>query len=58
MAIIGLGGVEKKYLSNPSDLVEKAGFLIAQVAITVSYRYAKMNHLAWINPHQDLAYAE
>src|SRR5207244_2938135 len=43
IATTALNGIENKYLSNPKDLVEKAAFLIASVAITVSYRYTKLN---------------
>ncbi|MCH9610401.1 MAG: Citrate synthase 1 [Chlamydiales bacterium] len=40
MAVTNLGGLEHKYLADPADLAEKAGFLISQVAVTVAYRYA------------------
>lgn len=58
MATIALGSLENKYLNDPSDIAEKAGFLVAQTAITVSYRYSKMNGNAWISPIRDLRYSE
>lgn len=58
MVVIGLGGIENAYLKNPQDIVEKAGFLIAQVAITVSYRYTKTQSYEWVEPQDDCSYSE
>lgn len=58
IATIALGGIEHKYLKDPSDIFEKAGFLIAQVAITVAYRYTKMSHTDWKESRNNLTYSE
>ena len=58
IATTALGGIENKYLSNPNDLIEKAAFLIASVAITVSYRYTKLKGNTWIAPKLTRPYSE
>lgn len=58
MSITALGGIEKKYLKDPSDIVEKAAFLIAQVAVTVAYRYVKARGESWIHPAVGVSHAE
>jgi citrate synthase len=58
IATTALGGIEKKYMQNPDDLIEKAAFLTASVAITVSYRYTKAQNNPWLSPKLDLPYAE
>jgi citrate synthase len=58
MAVIGLGGIESKYLNDPTDIFEKAGFLIAQVAITVAYRYTQIQSENWVESTDDRSYAE
>lgn len=58
IAMIALGGLEKKHLMDPSNIAQKAGFLVAQVAITVSYYYTKLNQASWIEPRLHLSYAE
>lgn len=55
IATIALGGLENKYLKDPSDMAEKAGYLIAQVAITVSYFYARG---AWVKSPNEIPYSE
>jgi citrate synthase len=58
IATTALSGIEKKYLKDPEDLVEKAAFLIAAVAITISYRFTKLNNLSWVSPQLSLPYSE
>lgn len=58
IATIALGGIESKYLKDVTDNVEKAAFIISQVAITVSYFYTKLNNISWIKPDTSLPYAE
>lgn len=58
IATTALGGIEKKYMQNPNDMIEKAAFLTASVAITVSYRYAKSKNNSWLTPKLELPYAE
>lgn len=58
IAMIALGGIEKKYLNDFTDIAEKAGFLVAQVGITVSYLYTKINNIAWLKSPAGLSYAE
>ncbi len=58
IATTALGGIEKKYLNNPDDLIEKAAFMIAAVAITVSYRFTKFKKTPWISPQLTLPYSE
>jgi citrate synthase len=48
IATIALSGIEKKYLTDPSDIAEKSGFILTQVAITVSYIYHRLNNTPWI----------
>lgn len=58
IATIALGGIQHKYLKNGSDIVEQVGFLIAQVAITVVYRYVTIHQLVWEEVQYDVSYAE
>ena len=58
IATTALSGIENKYLQNPEDLVEKAAFLIASVAIHVSYRFTKTNQIPWLKPQLTLHYSE
>lgn len=57
MATIALGGIENKYMDDSSDLIEKAGFIIAQVAISVCYYYTKLQNKSWTNSSRELDYA-
>lgn len=58
MATIALGGIEKQYLSNPTDPIEKAAFVIAQTAISVSYIYTKIQNQPWYGQQGILPYGE
>lgn len=58
IATTALSGIEDKYLQSPEDLIEKAAFLIASVAIHVSYRFTKMYRIDWIRPRLTLPYSE
>ena len=58
VAITTLGGLEEKYLQDPIGIVEKTAFLIAQTAISVSYRYCKMKNQPWVESKKDLKYSE
>ena len=58
IATTSLKGIEKKYLNDSEDLIEKAAFLIASVAITVSYRFTQLNNTPWIPPKLTLPYSE
>jgi citrate synthase len=58
IATTALNGIEKKYLRDPEDLIEKAAFLVASVAIHVSYRFTKLNNTPWIPPRLSLPYSE
>ncbi len=58
MATIALGSIEGKYLDDPQDFVEKAAFLVAQTAVSVSYRYTKIMGTDWKEPGKDLPHSE
>jgi citrate synthase len=57
-AVLALSAAEEKELRNLADLTEKIGFIIAQVAITVSYYYVRLNNATWIEPRVRLDYPE
>lgn len=58
IATTALSGLEKKYLADSNDMLEKAAFILASVGITVSYRYTKMQNTPWIDPILSNCYAE
>lgn len=58
IAILSLGGIEKKYLNNMGDIVEKSGFLIAQVAIAVTYIFTRLKQKEWKEPHDYFSYSQ
>lgn len=58
IAITALSGIESKYLNDPKNPLEVAAFLIAQVGITVSYRYTKMQNTKWIEANTTVPYSE
>lgn len=47
MAMLSLGSIETKYLKNHEDFLEKAAWIVASVAITVSYRYVLTHGKKW-----------
>lgn len=58
MSTIALSNLENKYLKDPTNIVEKVAFLIAQTAITISYRYCLATQRDWINLSPGLSHAE
>lgn len=58
MSIVALSGIEKKYLKDVSNYIEKAAFLTAQVAITVCYYYTKLRGGQWRVPSEKLTHSE
>lgn len=58
IASTALAGIESKYLSDTQNPLEIAAFLVAQVAVTIAYRFNKMQATEWIQPNFDLPYAE
>jgi len=58
IATTALKSIENKYLDNPEDLLEKAAFMIASVAVTVSYWYTRLNNYPWISSKLERPYAE
>jgi len=58
IATTALGGIERKYVSDPADLYEIAAFTVAQVAVTIAYRFNKMQGTDWIAPDRSLLYAQ
>lgn len=58
IATIGLSGIEKKYLNDFSDIIEKTAFIIAQVAITVAYLYTKLQKTSFVKTPLEMPYAE
>ncbi len=39
--------LKKKYLIDSTDIAERAGFITAQVAISVAYIYKRINNISW-----------
>ncbi len=58
IASTALGGIEKKYLNDTQNPLEIAALLVAQVSVTIAYRFNKMEGTEWISPNFDLSYAE
>ena len=59
IATIALSGIEKKYLTDPLDIAEKSGFIVAQVAITASFIHHRLTNTPWIKqPFSSSSYAE
>lgn len=58
IATTALSGIEKRVMIDPSDIIEKAAFIVASVAISVSYRYTLINQTQWIESKLSLPYSE
>lgn len=57
ISIIALSGLEEKYLNQHPNLLERASFIIAQVAVSVSYYYTKLKNIPWAHQeHSNYAY--
>lgn len=58
IATLSLSGLENKYMKDPLDGVEKAGFLTAQVAVTVSYYHTRLKGNPWLIPDKSLPHPD